>query len=344
MTNISAKGTLGGANLTELAKISAKAFQVVDENDIAPFELDWHEVFDRWGAGASPAVQGSLVLIFLDTAQVVGSSLGCETIYQFGMKDVAEPGVYLVSKSATGNAWRIPGSSADHQENCSKISASGLADQVAVVLGVRTGHFLVLPAGIDGTSWSVNLNCVSPTLDDAILTEHLNVFAVENLNSAETRSDLWIDASQWIPKEQAERIIQKLLLVGLRTALTKHSVIPEPSTAIGRLDLLVLSKDPSDPDRYVLELKAVRSHTSTGTAVTASAMVTHLSDGVDQADQYRKKVGGKSAYLCVYDMRRVKGGDVIEKTKPKCANTDVRLRVFDVHNASKTARKAAATA
>lgn len=342
MTTFRAK-TLGGANFSELAKVSARAFQFVDENDIAPFEPDWHEVFDRWGAGAAPVVQGSLVLIFSDTAQVIGSSLGCETVYQFGMKPQIEPGVYLVSKSATGNAWRIPGTCADHQENCLKIVASGLAGQSAVVLGVRPGHFLVLPAGIEGTSWSVNLNCLSSTLDDAILTEHLNVFAIENLNSAETRGDLWIDAPNWIPKEQAERTIQKLLLVGLRTALTKHLVIPEPSTPIGRLDLLVLSKDPTDPDRYVLELKAVRSHTSTGTVVTPSSMVTHLSDGVDQADQYRKKVGGKAAYLCVYDMRRVKGGDVIEKTKPRCATADVLLRVFDIHNNSKTARKVAAT-
>lgn len=336
-------GNLGGANIAELAKVSSKAFEVTATDDLAPFDIDWHEVFDRWAGGDRP-VNGALTLLFSDTAQVIGKSLSCNTVYQFGSLDMAQPGVYLVSRTSTGNAWKIPGTGADHQSNCEKIEECGLQGMVAVVMGVKSGHFLVLPSGIEGTSWSVSLKKNILSLDDNQITTHLNAFATESLNSSETRGDIWVDASKWIPQEQAERIIQKLLLVGLRTTFINHSVISEPPTTIGRLDLLILSKDSSIPDKYVLELKAVRSHTSTGSDVQPSAMVKHLEDGVQQADEYRNNVGGTAAYLCVYDLRKTKGGPVIEKTVPKCQAANVELRVFDIANSSSGARVAAGKA
>jgi hypothetical protein len=332
---------LGGANITELAKVSTRAFGVTPTDDLSPFDIDWHDVFHRWAGGDQP-INGALTLLFSDTAQVLGKSLNCSTVYQFGSFDMAQPGVYLVSRTSTGNAWKIPDTGPDHQLNCEKIEACGLQNMVAVVMGVRSGHFLLLPSGIEGDSWSVSLKKNVLSLDDVQITSHLNAFATESLNSSETRSDIWVDASKWIPHEQAERLIQKLLMVGLRTTFINHSVISEPTTTVGRLDLLILSKDSSNSDKYVLELKAVRSHTSTGSAVQASAMVKHLEDGILQADEYRNNVGGTAAYLCVYDLRKTKGGPVIDGTVPKCQAANVELRVFDIVNSSKGARSAAA--
>ena len=331
--------SLGGANIAELVKVTTRASEVTNTEDISPFDIDWHEVFYRWAGNANP-VQGSLILLFSDTAQVLGTSLRCKTVYQFGSLNMVQPGAYIVSTTSSGNAWKIPETGEDHQVNCEKIADSGLQGMVAVIMGVKTGHLLVLPSGIDGTSWSINLQQSTLSLDDRLITSHLNAFAKENLNSSETRGDIWIDAGKWIPQEQAERIIQKLLLVGLRTTFINHSIIPEPPTSMGRLDLLILSKNPGIPDKYVLELKAIRSHTSKGTTVANSAMVKHLEEGVVQADKYRKNVGGTAAYLCVYDLRKTKGGGLIEKTKPKCLAVDVELRVFDVANSSSAARAA----
>lgn len=339
MTQKLAPGALGGANITELVKITNEAFDVTSPDDISPFDIDWHEVFDRW-AGSNNDVHGSVILLFSDTAQVLGTDLGCKTVYQFGSLPKVQPGAYLVSRSSSGNAWKIPDTGADHQSNCEKIAECQLENMVAVVLGVKQEHLLVLPDGISGSSWSVSLKKSTLILDDSLITSHLDAFANENLNSPDTRKDIWVDPSKWIPQEQAERIIQKLLLVGLRTTFINHSVLPEPPTSKGRLDLLILSKSKNNPDKYVLELKAVRSKTSTGSDVQAAAMVKHLEDGVKQADSYRNNVGGTAAYLCVYDLRKTKGGHVIEQTEPKCKAKDVRLRVFDIVNSSSAARDA----
>lgn len=343
MNQYLAPGALGGANIAELVKVTNKAFDVTGADDISPFDIDWHEVFDRW-AGDHNTIQGSLILLFSDTAQVIGADLSCKTIYQFGALAMAQPGAYLVSRSSSGNAWKIPDTGADHQENCEKIAGCNLEGMVAVVLGVKQDHLLVLPDGIAGTSWSVSLKKNTLNLDDSLINSHLEAFANENLNSPDTRKDIWIDAAKWIPQEQAERIIQKLLLVGLRTTFINHSVLPEPPTSKGRLDLLILSKQKDNADKYVLELKAVRSKTSTGTDVPASSMVRHLEDGIKQADSYRKNVGGTAAYLCVYDLRKTKGGPLVEKTEPKCAAVDVRLRIFNIVNSSSAVRDAEAAA
>ena len=239
----------------------------------------------------------------------------------------------------------MPNSGSDHQSNCDLISTAGLSAISAVAIGLNNddNHIVFLPNGINGGNWLLELRSVKSSLNDSTITAYLKNFTEENLNCSENRQDLWIDASKWIPVELAEKKIQKMLLIGLRTAFLNHTVLAETPLTNGRADLWIKSRDSADPENVVLELKAVRSKNSSGNDVADSTMIAHLDEGVTQASEYRKKVGGSAAYLCVYDMRKAKGGDVIE-TNPKCKAKDVLFRVFDVDNDSKSTRKTAASA
>lgn len=335
--------SFGGANQEALKNICGNAIEVTQDDDVAPFDMDWHKIFSRWVGGKSPLC-GSLILLFSDNPQVLGVQHEFKTIFQFGALGYVQPGAYLVGRSPNSNAWEIPNTGDNHQSNCDALIKAGLGDTTAVVLGINNGNVVYLPNGINGSHWLLKLNSTDNPLDDLTLSAYLNNFTEENLNSPEVRGDIWIDASQWIPKKLAEKAIQKMLVIGLRTAFLEHVVIAETTLTNGRTDLWIKSRNSASPENIILELKAVRSKNSSGKSVADAIMLKHLDEGVTQASEYRKKVGGTAAYLCVYDMRKAKGGDVIDKTTPKCVAANVLLKVFDVDNDSKTTRKTAASA
>lgn len=337
------KNLLGGANQEALKNICTNAIEVTQEDDVAPFDMDWHQIFSRWVSGEN-ALSDSLILIFSDNPQVLGVQHNFKTIFQFGVSDSVQPGVYLVGRSPNSNAWQIPNSGNNHQSNCESVLEVGLGDTAAVVLGINSGNVVYLPNGVNGCNWLLKLSTTDSPLDDPTLTAYLENFTEENLNSQETRGDLWENASQWIPTQLAEKAIQKMLVIGLRTAFLEHVVLAETTLTNGRTDLWIKSRNSSSSENIILELKVVRSKHSSGTDVADIAMINHLDEGVTQAREYRKKVGGTAAYLCVYDMRAIKGGTVISTTTPKCIASSVSFKVFDVDNSSKSTRQTAALA
>ncbi len=331
----------GGANSEALKSICNNAIEVTPDDDVAPFDMDWHQIFSRWAGGKNP-LNNSLILIFSDSPQVLGVQYQFKTIFQFGALDCVQPGVYLVGRSPNSNAWQIPNTGDNHQSNCESVLKAGLGDATAVVLGINSDNVVYLPNGINGSNWLLKLNSTNNPLDDPTLSAYLENFNEENLNSPETRGDIWIDASQWIPKKLAEKAIQKMLVIGLRTAFLEHVVLVETTLTNGRADLWIKSRNSSSSENVILELKAIRSKSSSGKDVAESTMISHLDEGVTQASEYRKKVGGTAAYLCVYDMRKSKGGNVIDTTTPKCDTAKVSLKVYNVDNSSKSTRQTAA--
>lgn len=333
----------GGANSEALKSICNNAVEVTPDNDGAPFDMDWHKIFSHWASGKTTP-KGSLILLFSDMSQALGTQLGLKQIFQFGVSDTVQPGAYLVGRTPNTNAWQIPNSGADHQANCALVLKANLGETTAVVIGLNSDHIVFLPNGINGSNWLLKLHSTSTPLDDPTISAYLANFTEENLNCPENRGEIWIDASKWIPVELAEKAIQRMLTIGLRTAFLNHTVLAETPLTNGRTDLWITSRDSANPENVILELKAVRSKNSSGNEVAESTMIAHLDEGVTQASEYRKKVGGTATYLCVYDMRKTKGGNLIKVTEPKCVTANVSLKVFDVDNSSKSTRKTAASA
>lgn len=341
--NIQDQNSLGGANQAELEKICGNIFDVTPDNDVAPFDMEWHQKLSQWeNGGISPC--GTLTLIFSDTPQVLGTELGFDQIFHFGALSSVPPGVYLVGRSPNTNAWQIPNSGINHQADCALILKAKLGNTTAVTIGLTKGNIVFSPNGVTESHRLFKLDLVDNPLDDPTLSSYLANFTEEILNCPENRKDIWNDAAQWIPIEHAEKEIQYMLAMCLRFAFLQHAVLAETPLTNGRADLWIKSKNSTNPENIILELKTTRSKTSTGNIVAESTMINHLDEGVTQADQYRKIVGATTAYLCVYDMRQNKGGNVINVTKPKCISKGVSLKVFDIDNSSKSTRKTAASA
>jgi len=86
MSNIPDPNSLGGADQTALKNICKNAFNVTQDDDVAPFDMDWHRTFSHWASVKTNPV-GSLILIFSDTPQALGNKLGFKQIFQFGVLD-----------------------------------------------------------------------------------------------------------------------------------------------------------------------------------------------------------------------------------------------------------------
>ena len=123
----------------------------------------------------------------------------------------------------------------------------------------------------------------------------------------------WQDASCWIPKKLAEKIVQWNVRVGLVGAFTGCEVRPEQTQPAGRTDLEIEEYDPLNRNSVVrhgiLEFKVLRSFRSSGSPVSMSHTQTSLSDGVLQAAAYRDGKQFSWAALCCFDMRQNDTGD-----------------------------------
>jgi hypothetical protein len=134
---------------------------------------------------------------------------------------------------------------------------------------------------------------------------------------------LWAKARKHCPASKAEQLIQMHLRTGLTTAFPSCAVRPEQSQATGRLDLEIEETDWSDPTTVtrhaILELKVLRSFTSTGSAVPARQTRDAVADGVTQVSAYRKERAARSSALCCFDMRP-------EFTAEKCFTGTIKVR------------------
>ena len=332
---------VGGALLSELNHAADDALMLTQDNDPVPFDITWHSIFAKWERQLSNSDE-SMVLIFSETPQIIGNAQLADIVYQFGVIDKIQPGVYIVGKSPNGNAWKLKKSSSDHQINCKVIVESGLDRSLCIAIGISKGFIIFLPDGISGNSIKLPLDVGGTPLSEETLDDHLGGFAEECLNGQEYRSKIWKEASKWIPVKLAEQEIQSLLVCGLRTAFLGYSICSETKLPNGRADLLIISKDPSEARRAVLELKVARSLNSEGQEIANTVVFNHLRDGVTQAMEYGQKMGATHKSLCTYDMRKTKGGDIIENVRTECENNGVKLRVYDVYNSSKNTRNAGA--
>ena len=109
----------------------------------------------------------------------------------------------------------------------------------------------------------------------------------------------WLNASQHVPRKEAESVVHWNLRVGLVGAFPSCIVRKEQPQPTGRTDLEVEQPDPLDNSETtrlaILELKVLRSSFSTGTPVSDAAM-----------DEWIKGRGNSSCGIC-----RRQGSEVV---------------------------------
>jgi hypothetical protein len=194
---------------------------------------------------------------------------------------------------------------------------------------------LVLPAGLGQV---IDLDRVFEVIDQI----HRNVLITPDAQDDVGR--LWADAPRGWPAERAEQIVQMHLRTGLSIAFPTCTVRKEQSGVPGRLDLHIEQRDEGNTGQVtvfaVLELKVLRSHRSTGTAVSDAEGLEWIDKGVRQAAMYRDDRNALAAALCCFDMRReITGEACFEPVRELSARLAVSLRVWYLFASSEAYRK-----
>lgn len=188
-------------------------------------------------------------------------------------------------------------------------------------------------------STKLTLDYVKKLLD--ILHEQL----LMTPTASESAPDLWENKDKCFPVHESEKGIQKILYSALtgQLAFAPIWVKQEGTSVMGRYDFRLDEQDPTDSSKWIhhaiLELKVVKSFTHTGNPVPETTNRNAVTDGVNQANEYRKDHSCRMAALCCYDMRKtpdVAGAVAHEIDRAK--KLDVALWAWPIYPTSKKAR------
>lgn len=154
---------------------------------------------------------------------------------------------------------------------------------------------------------------------------------------------LWKDPANCFPVKQAEAGIQEVLLAALAVSLGQIRVKRENTGISGRFDLGLIEQDPLDPGKTtshaLLELKVVKTFTSTGGKVNASSNRKAVTKGLDQANAYRNEHGFHLSALCCFDMQKKHTLGACFKHEEKRAETlNVELWVWPLYSTTEAYR------
>lgn len=154
---------------------------------------------------------------------------------------------------------------------------------------------------------------------------------------------IWLKPERWMPVELAEKVVQGEVRKALLLSLPTCDVRSEMPDVMGRFDLMVeeeAGRAGITLKHAVLELKILRSHTSTGSTVPASEMKGWIAGGVQQAAAYRTEQNATHAALCCFDMRKEKQSkeDTFADSSANADLLKVHTWVWGLYSASEAAR------
>jgi hypothetical protein len=196
--------------------------------------------------------------------------------------------------------------------------------------------------GFEGDSATeIRLDRSEHELDWSKLESQLEFFDEECLNTLEMIPRIWKEPARWFPVEGAEGVIHNYLEVALRMVFRGFTTTCEGNLPVGRVDLLILSRDPTVAARALIELKVLRTFSCTGnTKYSKASWQEILNEGRQQALSYSEKAGAAIKVLCAYDMREEKTSDVLEDAGTSCVAAGVTLHICPVHNSVRAVRNA----
>lgn len=232
---------------------------------------------------------------------------------------------YVVTVLGVGD---LPAVLYDAMDESVRIYPQGMADPHACVVRTITG--------VD-----VSLDYIKALLDK--LHTSLLITPV----ASDSPSDLWEDRTRAHPINEAERGIQKILFIAFQTlyAFGYLKVEQEHVAALGRCDFILKEQDPIDPSIWtnhaILELKVVKSFTHTGSKVADASNQKAVSDGLDQARDYRSTFHCAMAALCCFDMRKLPDPEqAVQHEVERAESESIALWSWPIHHITKNARAA----
>ncbi|MEJ5207697.1 PD-(D/E)XK nuclease domain-containing protein [Denitratimonas sp. CY0512] len=242
----------------------------------------------------------------------------------------------------------------------SELDDCALFDYVVMTLGVGNSPAIVYDAAInDGVMRIYHKGMADPdeyeelSLDAANITlDHLHDLLkklhekfLETPTASESQRDLWEDRAKWHPVNESEKAIQKILYIALNTHLMHSSlhIKQEDTTVMGRCDFILKEQDPVDSSKWthhaIIELKVLKDFTHTGSPFPASGNKKAVTEGLDQARDYRSDHACRLAALSCYDMRKAPNPvEAIAHEVGRAKREQIGLWVWPIYNQAKAAR------
>lgn len=227
---------------------------------------------------------------------------------------------------------------------------AGNAPAIIYDAKVDEGIMRIYPRGMGHSD-----ECEELSLDAANLTldylrdllKDLHEQLLETPTAAEAQRDLWKNRDQWHPVNESEKAVQKILysaLVG-NFRLSSLKVKQEDTTAMGRCDFILKEQDPIDSSIWIhhaiIELKVIKDFTHNGTPVGVNVNKKAVTEGLDQARDYRADHACRLAALSCYDMRKVPNAvDAVAHEVDRAKREDIGLWAWPIYNQAKAARTA----
>lgn len=157
---------------------------------------------------------------------------------------------------------------------------------------------------------------------------------------------VWNDPRKGWPAHRPEERIQGKLIQHLRARYTRHQVRAEEKNDDGIADLVIFSHETSVSGKrivakeWVLELKALADHTTSGENISKSVISAAIQKGLTQAIAYREKEHAQRAALCCYDMRTDDDGSCFDHINDEATSEKVVLWRWFLFRSSEASRDA----
>ena len=158
-------------------------------------------------------------------------------------------------------------------------------------------------------------------------------------------SNPWMDPARGWAADKAETIVQQAVKIGLHGRFPLCRIVAEQPGKDGRTDIEVVGDfgvaSGAVTNFAVLELKVLREKGSTGGAYSASAIATHMVEGVNQAAIYGDDRNFRDRMLCCFDMRATNAGAkaVFAPLQSMAATLGVHLGFWFLYRSSKHYRE-----
>ncbi|MBE1237405.1 hypothetical protein IHV25_07060 [Phaeovibrio sulfidiphilus] len=224
------------------------------------------------------------------------------------------------------------------------LSKLGFEDSVHCVFLSDSADICLCKSGVYGGVIQEKISLERPIkLNSGSLDKHLWNFHCKYTQTPSGAIKPWKGSPKdRITCDNAEPRISSLLGIHLQGIVGEDNVVIEDHNSHGRIDIKILKHAMCNGlGACVLECKVLRSRYELE-KVSKNKTISQASDGVLQAAQYRKNVGGKLAYLCCFDARDE------DEDQPHvvalAAQYDVLLRRYYMYSSTKDHRDAEAAA
>ncbi|MGJ4965228.1 hypothetical protein [Bradyrhizobium sp. HKCCYLRH3061] len=345
----------GATNVDQLAGVAQDFYGAEPDLDASAIEIALQALAKVIGQRVqNPGARGDkkavAIFIISERPRALASTVGAK--HQPIIDDGSEAltGKLWISPATFVSGYSVELETADTASAFEKVSQLGLGSLAACVYNpaATQEEIRFYARGIDYDTHVIKFPVSNVALDFDTLDNVLDTFHKQNFITPDATHDIldpWKDARKYHPRANTEAFFQAWLKTALTIVFWKTVVVRVeiPGTE-GRCDVLLMSRrGEAWLCQAVLELKVLRSLTSTGKAVPQTVTVRSIEDGLLQVVSYKTQNSAKLGMLCCYDMRKpshCNDDKCFDPVRGLATTNAIHLRRYRVYNSSKQLRTA----